>query len=221
MAQQMNKLEDLRKKNPGLRFYSVNDPEFARYGCVLKQDYSTIADAARKLEFPAEGSKYMPSVESFEALPIRAMIKEELFGELEVQLGNCWGYNSYLNALEWHKNSEINVAATDLVLLLAKLDDIEDGRLDSKKVVAFYVAEGEAIEVYADTLHFCPCQVADSGFNCVVVLPAGTNTNLDNKPEDKLLFRKNKWIFCHEDNEALKAKGVVPAIFGENYKVNY
>ena len=221
MAEQMNKLEDLRKKNPGLRFYSVNDPEFARYGCVLKQDYSTIADAARKLEFPAEGSKYMPSVESFEALPIRAMIKEELFGELEVQLGNCWGYNSYLNALEWHKNSEINVAATDLVLLLAKLDDIEDGKLDSKKVVAFYVAEGEAIEVYADTLHFCPCQVADSGFNCVVVLPAGTNTNLDNKPEDKLLFRKNKWIFCHEDNEALKAKGVVPAIFGENYRVNY
>ena len=221
MAQQMNKLEELRKKNPGLRFYSVNDPEFARYGCVLKQDYSTIADAARKLEFPAEGSKYMPSVESFEALPIRAMIKEELFGELEVQLGNCWGYNSYLNALEWHKNSEINVAATDLVLLLAKLDDIEDGKLDSKKVVAFYVAEGEAIEVYADTLHFCPCQVADSGFNCVVVLPAGTNTNLDNKPEDKLLFRKNKWIFCHEDNEGLKAKGVVPAIFGENYRVNY
>ena len=221
MAQQMNKLEELRKKNPGLRFYSVNDPEFARYGCVLKQDYSTIADAARKLEFPAEGSKYMPSVESFEALPIRAMIKEELFGELEVQLGNCWGYNSYLNALEWHKNSEINVAATDLVLLLAKLDDIEDGKLDSKKVVAFYVAEGEAIEVYADTLHFCPCQVADSGFNCVVVLPAGTNTNLDNKPEDKLLFRKNKWIFCHEDNESMIARGVVPAIFGENYRVNY
>ena len=221
MAEQMSKLEELRIKNPGLRFYSINDPEFARYGCVLKQDYSTIADAARKLEFPAEGSKYMPSVESFEALPIRAMIKEELFGELEVQLGNCWGYNSYLNALEWHKNSEINVAATDLVLLLAKLDDIEDGKLDSKKVVAFYVAEGEAIEVYADTLHFCPCQVADTGFNCVVVLPAGTNTNLDNKPEDKLLFRKNKWIFCHENNEGLKAKGVVPAIFGENYRVNY
>ena len=217
----MSKLTELREKNPSLRFYSVNDKEFARYGCVLKQDYSTIAEAAGKLEMPAEGSKYEPSVESFEALPIRAMIKEELFGELEVQLGNCWGYNSYLNALEWHKNSEINVAATDLVLLLAKLDDIEDGKLDSKKVVAFYVAEGEAIEVYADTLHFCPCQVADSGFNCVVVLPAGTNTNLDNKPEDKLLFRKNKWIFCHEDNEALKAKGVVPAIFGENYRVNY
>lgn len=220
MAEQMT-LETLRAKNPALKFYSVNDKEFARYGCVLKQDYSSIEEAARKLPMPAEGSKYEASVESFEKLPIREMIKEELFGELEVQLGNCWGYNSCLNALEWHKNSEINVAATDLVLLLAKLDDVEDGKLDAKKVVAFFVAKGEAIEVYADTLHFCPCQVADSGFNCVVVLPKGTNTNLENKPADPLLFRKNKWIFCHEDNEGLKAKGVVPAIFGENYKINY
>lgn len=217
----MNKLEILREKNPTLKFYSVNDKEFARYGCVLKQDYSTIIEAAKKLPMPAEGSKYEPSVESFEKLPLRAMIKEELFGELEVQLGNCWGYNSYLNALEWHKNSEINVAATDLVLLLAKLDDIEDGKLDAKKVVAFYVAEGEAIEVYADSLHYCPCQVSDDGFNCVVVLPKDTNTNLENKPADPLLFRKNKWIFCHDGNKELIGKGVVPAIFGENYKVNY
>lgn len=217
----MTKFETLKKKNPKLDFYSVNDREFARYGCVLKQDYSSIEEAARKLEFPPEGSKYLPSVESFEALPIRAMIKEELFGELEVQLGNCWGYNSYLNALEWHKNSEINVAATDLVLLLAKLDDVENGKLDSAKVKAFFVAKGEAIEVYADTLHFCPCQVSDDGFNCVVVLPKDTNTNLENKPADKLLFRKNKWIFCCEDNAGLIAKGVVPAIYGENYKVNY
>lgn len=220
MAEQMT-LETLRAKNPALRFYSVNDKEFARYGCVLKQDYSSIEEAARKLPMPEEGSKYEASVEAFEKLPIRAMIKEELFGELEVQLGNCWGYNSYLNALEWHKNSEINIAATDLVLLLAKLDDVEDGKLDAKKVVAFFVAKGEAIEVYADTLHFCPCQVADSGFNCVVVLTKDTNTNLENKPADPLLFRKNKWIFCHEGNEGLKAKGVVPAIFGENYKINY
>ena len=217
----MNKLEILRAKNPTLKFYSVNDKEFARYGTVLTEDYSSIIEEAKKLPMPKEGSKYEPTVASFEALPLRAMIKEELFGELEVQLGNCWGYNSYLNALEWHKNSEINVAATDLVLLLAKLDDVEDGKLDAKKVVAFYVAKGEAIEVYADTLHYCPCQVEDSGFNCVVVLPKDTNTNLENKPANPLLFRKNKWIFCHEGNTELIAKGVVPAIYGENYKVNY
>ncbi len=217
----MNKLEALRAKNPTLKLYSVNDKEFARYGTVLTGDYSSIIEEAKKLPMPGEGSKYEPTVASFESLPLRAMIKEELFGELEVQLGNCWGYNSYLNALEWHKNSEINVAATDLVLLLAKLDDVEDGKLDAKKVVAFYVAKGEAVEVYADTLHYCPCQVEDSGFNCVVVLPKDTNTNLENKPANPLLFRKNKWIFCHEGNAELIAKGVVPAIYGENYKINY
>lgn len=217
----MSRLDELKKLNPGLEFHCVCEKEFARYGCVLKQDYSALIEEAKKLPYPETGSKYEPTVPSFEALPLRSMIKEELFGELEIQMGNCWGYNSYLNALEWHKNSEINVAATDLVLLLAKLDDIEDGKLDSAKVKAFFVPAGKAIEVYADTLHFCPCQTSDEGFNCVVVLPAGTNTNLDNKPEDKLLFRKNKWIFCHEDNEGLKAKGVVPAIYGENYRIAY
>jgi len=218
----MSKLDELKAKNPGLAFYSVNDPEFARYGCVIHHDFTALMEAAKALPFPTEGSQYMPSVDSFEALTdIRIYCQNELFGELPVQLGNCWGYNSYLNALEWHKNSEINVATTGLVLLLAKLDDVVDGKLDSAKVKAFYLAQGEAVEVYADSLHFCPCQVEDTGFNCVVVLPFGTNTNLDNVPVDKLLFRKNKWIFCHEENEALKAKGVLPAIFGENYKVNY
>ena len=184
----MSRLEELRIKNPGIRFYSVKDKEFARYGCIVEHDFSGI---------------------------------EELYGELDIQIGNCWGYNSYLNALEWHKNSEINVAATDLVLILAKLDDIEDGKLDSSKAVAFLVEEGEAVEIYADTLHYCPCQVSPTGFNCVVILPKGTNRPLTNKPEDPLIFRKNKWIFCHEDNKELIAKGVVPAIYGENYRINY
>ncbi len=213
---------ELKAKNPSLEFHSVNDKEFARYGCVIKHDFSELIAAAKALDFPEEGSKYEPSVESFEALTeTREYVKEELFGELPIQMGNCWGYSSYMNALEWHKNSEINVAATDLVLLLAKLDDLEDGKLDAKKVKAFFVAEGEAIEVYADTLHFCPCQVSDEGFNCVVVLPEGTNTDLENKPADPLLFKKNKWLITHEHNEAHKAKGIVPAIFGENYKINY
>lgn len=221
MAEQMSKLEELRKKNPSIRLYSVKDKEFARYGCLVKLDLSEMAELAKRLPLPAEGSKYEASIGAFEILPVRETVKEELFGELEIQVGNCWGHNSYLNALEWHKNSEINVAATDLVLILAKLDDIEDGKLDSAKAVAFLVEEGEAVEIYADTLHYCPCQVSPTGFNCVVILPKGTNRPLTNKPEDPLIFRKNKWIFCHEDNKELIAKGVVPAIYGENYRINY
>ena len=42
--------------------------------------------------------------------------------------------------------------------------------------------------------------------------PVGYVFTLD--PEDK-------WIICHEQNEALLARGVVPGITGINYKVAY
>ena len=86
---------------------------------------------------------------------------------------------------------------------------------------AFYLPEGTVIECFATTLHFCPCQVSDEGFGLVVALPYGTNTDLDKKTDDALLFRKNKWIVSHEKNESLIARGVVPGISGENIKIEY
>ena len=47
----------------------------------------------------------------------------------------------------------------------------------------------------------------------------GTNVPLDGEPDDKLLFRKNKWLIAHEDNAELIAKGVVPGIYGPNYSL--
>ena len=44
MAEQMSRLEELRIKNPGIRFYSVKDKEFARYGCIVEHDFSGIAE---------------------------------------------------------------------------------------------------------------------------------------------------------------------------------
>ncbi len=61
----MSKLCELKAKNPTLKFYSVNDKEFARYGCVLKGDYSSLVDAALALPMPEVGSKYEPTVPSF------------------------------------------------------------------------------------------------------------------------------------------------------------
>ena len=59
-------------------------------------------------------------------------------------------------------------------------------------------------ELYATTLHYAPCQTADSGFRCVVVLPRGTNIDLDHKPqvrcgEEKLITARNKWLIGHEE----------------------
>ena len=86
---------------------------------------------------------------------------------------------------------------------------------------AFYVPAGTLIEVYATTLHFCPCQVSDAGFGCVVALPLGTNVPLDYAVSDPLLFRKNKWILAHEENQTLIDRGVVAGVYGVNYKINY
>ena len=56
---------------------------------------------------------------------------------------------------------------------------------------------------------------------CVVGLAKGTNVDLEEKSKNPLLFRKNKWIICHEGNEPLIAKGIVPAIKGINHQIKF
>ena len=122
---------------------------------------------------------YVPSVEELEALDIMKDLQNKGYGGLPVQIGYCNGHNKKLNAVEYHRNSEINVAVTDLVLLIGHQQDIEpDHTYDTSKIEAFLVPAGTGIEVYATTLHYAPCHVNEGGFQCVVVLPKGTNTDL-------------------------------------------
>ena len=124
-------------------------------------------------------------------------------------------------AREWHTCNEFNIAVRELVLLLAKREDLdEDGRLNADKVQAFYLAQGEMIEVYSDTLHFCPCEVTGSGFSCIVGLQRGTNLPI--APEQKVnkLWAANKWLLGHEANTGLIERGAFPGIYGENWKIN-
>lgn len=215
-------LENLKKLNSEVKFLDVNSPEFATFGRVIKTlDISEITKEAEKMENPENGSSYLPSVEAFEKLEIAKTIKNEFFGTLDSQLGYCWGHNNFLNATEWHKGSEINIAITPLVLILGHVWDIVDGKIDSSDFTAFYLPAGTVVEVYETTLHFCPCEVENSGFGCVVGLPKGTNTNLETEVENKMLFRKNKWLICHAENKALIEKGVVSGITGTNYEIKY
>ncbi len=204
-----------------MKLYSVNDKEFSKYGKVLELNCEEIITEAEKIKMPDEGSVYEASVPDFEKLKIKEVFQNEIFGEIPIQTGYCYGHSQSLNALEWHKNSEVNVAVTDVVLFLGTLFELEDGnKFNSDNIKAFLVKKGQAIEVYGTTLHFCPCETADSGFGCVVVLPEGTNTVLENVPSDKLLFRKNKWLIAHEKNTELINKGVVSGIYGKNLNVN-
>ena len=215
-------LERLKALNPSLPLFSVDSPEFAEYGRVLSGfDATAFVKAAEAIPMPEAGSAYQASVKEFEALPAAREICDGCFGTLDTQIGYCYGHSNYLNALEWHYSSEVNVAVTPLVLMLAKRSDIKNGRIDSSCVKVFFVPAGTVIEVFATTLHFCPCEVSKGGFGCVVALPSGTNTPLDIPVKDPLLFRENKWIFAHEGNTALLQRGVIAGVYGENYKINY
>ena len=151
-----------------------------------------------------------------------AELQNKGYGGLPSEIGYCNGHNKKLNGLEYHRNSEINVAVTDLVLLIGHQQDIEkDFTYDTSKVEAFLVPAGTGIEVYATTLHYAPCHVNEAGFQCVVVLPKGTNTELTfdtaAEGEDKLLTAKNKWLIAHEE---AAIEGAFNGLKGENVGID-
>lgn len=212
-------LEALQKANPHIQIHSVHEAVFASYGRFIEEDTTEICAAAEKLPFPEEGSRYVAAEASLEATEFAKRLREEYCGQLDEQVGICYGHSNRLNALEWHTCNEFNVAVRPLVLLLAKRGDMDEkGRLDAAKVKAFYLAQGEMIEVYSDTLHFCPCEVTTDGFSSIVGLQRDTNLPLQDRKQE-LLWARNKWLIAHEDNAPLVARGAVPGIYGENWTI--
>ncbi len=214
-------LETLKKLNNGIEVLSIHDREFKKYGRVLEIDTDEIVSAGEKLQRPQEGSSYELSVPEFETLGCSNEIREHTFGGCKVQIGICHGRNSLMNGLEYHKSSEVNIAITPLVLILGLEYEMEGDKFDASRAKAFYLKKGDAVEVYSTSMHFCPCQVSDEGFSAVVALPEGTNDILEGAVKDKLLFKKNKWIICHEKNQGLIERGVFPGIYGENHTIKY
>ncbi len=214
-------LNKLKRLNPNIRFFDIHSVEFKKYGRVIDTDTHEIVAACDKISRPTTGTEYVMSLPELETLSVCKNLKESVFGGLSAQVGLCHGYNSFLNGLEYHKSSEINIAATPLVLLLGLEYEMNGNEYSSSAIKAFYLERGDAVEVFSTSMHFCPCQVENDGLSCAVILPEGTNGTLDKEYCDRLLFRKNKWLICHEDNRALIEKGVYPGIHGENYKVEY
>ena len=205
-----------------MNIQKVTDQAFRKYGQVLEgYDFTGIIKEMKHTPVP-EDVIYVPSAEELEALDIIKDLQNKGYGGLPIQIGYCNGHNKKLNALEYHRNSEINIAVTDLILLIGCQQDVEpDHTYDTSKVEAFLVPAGTGIEVYATTLHYAPCNVQDGGFQCVVVLPAGTNTELTFETaktgEDSLMTAKNKWLIAHED---AAIEGAVNGLRGENISID-
>lgn len=200
----------------------ITDSAFAKYGRILTKDYDTKELLAKMEETPLpEDVIYVPSDGELEKLPIASTFQNSVYGGLPIQIGYCNGHNHLLNAVEYHRSSEINVAVTDLILLIGSQQDITAGyHYPTDKIEAFLVPQGTMIEVFATTLHYAPCGVEGQGFRCVVVLPRGTNLELENRPtgakEDSLLAARNKWLIAHQDAEI---EGAFVGLIGENISV--
>ena len=200
---------------------SVFDAEFSPYGQVHKgYKLDGLLAAMKAIPLPESGTTYQPAIPELEALPIFELFGANAYGGMPVQLGMCWGRNTKLNCLEYHRDSEFNVGTHDFILLLAKQDEIVDGMLDTAKVRAFRVPAGVLVEVYATTLHYAPCHTDEAeGFRVAVALPRGTN---EAKPvikaiteEDQLLWARNKWLLAHEDS-AEAGQGAAVRLSGDN-----
>ncbi len=206
-----------------MKIQNVNDASFRAYGRVLTKDYDVaeLIKAMQSTDAPADDVVYYPSIKEFEDLPIKKVIENGFFGGLPIQVGYCNGTNNKLNAVEYHRNSELGVAASDMILLLGKQQDIEaDNTYDTSKIEAFFVPAGEVVEMYATTLHYAPCSVDGKPFRNVVILPKGTNTEIEDQPkgaeEDSLLFAKNKWLIGHKDADIA---GAFNGLKGKNITV--
>ena len=194
---------------------SVCDPEFKKYGKVLEgYDVAPLLKALSEKTPLPEGVEYVMSNADLEYTDLFGQFSNNAYGGMPIQMGYCNGHNTKLNCLEYHRDRELNIGSTDFILLLATMEDIVDGKLDTSKVKAFLAKAGQVVEVYATSLHYAPCSAkAGEGFKVVIVLPKGTNgavpalTPLNE--EDKWMTAANKWLLAHEDADEAKSGAYV------------
>ena len=205
-----------------MKIQSVSDPGFLPYGKLVEgiDTASFLALLGKHTEKPEDKVIYVPSDATLEAHEIFAKLQDNVFGGLPIQIGYCNGSNRSLNALEYHRGSELIIPDDDIVLLLASLQKVKDGKLETKEVEAFLVPRGKAVLLYETSLHYAPCCAPGAkAFRATIVLPRGTNTKKpeikEGNLEDKFLTANNKWLIAHPDTAEAK-RGAFAGLIGEN-----
>lgn len=209
--------------------YHLTDERFARYGRVLPDlQVDQLVEEAGKFIRNFDGVRYERSLEVLEVTEDFKKIQKWFGGEAKLQCGLCWGHNVTMDAVEYHRSSEINVGAEDMVLMLGDMRDVKNNTYKSAALEFFFVPKGTAVELFGTTLHYAPCQASEEGFSTVVILPDMTNAPLSEDTvkkipgmtgEDRLLFGNNKWVIAHPDCSDVKNSFAYPGIIGENRKI--
>ncbi len=210
-----------------MKVQKVTDSSFSKYGKVLSgYGFEKLLDTVRECsEKPSEGTIYVPSDETLEACEVYEDLRDRAYGGMPIQIGYCNGNNHRLNCLEYHRDSEVDIAADDVILLLGRQEDIQDGVYDTSKVEAFLLPAGVAVELYATTLHYAPCNgEGKDGFRVIIVLPKGTNTDMPKFTigceEDRWMTARNKWLLAHPDAPEAQ-NGAHVGLIGENISISF
>lgn len=204
---------------------NVTDESFKKYGRILDLDTKEFVEVMMKKDTIMEGTVYKASDPEFEQLPLFTQLQKEVYGDVPIEFGYCNGRNNKLNAVEYHRCSEIDIAATDLILMLGCQQDInyENNTYETEKIEQFFIPAGTAVELYATTLHFAPSRENNEEFRCGIVLIKDTNLPLETKPinaigENRLLFARNKWLICHSKSKPAKNGGCI-GLIGKNLEI--
>lgn len=207
-----------------MKILPVTDPSFRNYGQILTgYDLGPMLDMLESVTPLSEGTAYQPEQAELMALPAAEELSKRAYGGMPIQIGWCNGHNTKLNCLEYHRDSELDVGTRDFILLVAKREEMENGRLDTGKVRAYFCPAGTMVELYATTLHYAPCSARKGeGFKVAIVLPKGTNGSrpdirLENA-EDEILWASNKWLLAHAGSGEA-AQGAPVRLDGENIDI--
>ncbi len=203
-----------------MQIKSIVDPCFKKYGRVLDIKLPETLENLAKTE-NSDGVVYVASEKTLENTSEFELIQNSVFGGMPIQIGYCNGVNNALNAVEYHRDSEINITGTEAIFMVGLQTDIaDDFTYDTSKIEIFKADAGMVVELFATTLHFAPCSVDGKQFKVAVVLPKGTNTDAPNLSgvfaEDKLMTHKNKWLIAHKD---ANIDGAFIGLVGENIKI--
>jgi len=192
----------------------INEQTFARYGQELKGfDFVDFVDTHHEElieKIPRTGNHYEASTANLESTSLYDWLKENVYGNMEIQLGICAGQNTETTAVEYHMGSEVVIALTDCLLPLGAQADMIEAHYDVAKMETFLLKKGQAVELYSTTLHYSPLKKDDQGYATLVALLRGTNDLLTQASQNPLLLVKNKFMIVHASREDKIAAGALP-----------
>lgn len=219
-----NTLNKLQQKNSEYHIEQINQANFKVYGNVLSDyDLTEVKNFfAENVSYGENGNSYNPSNQELERISVIQKIGNDIFAGMNFSAGECTGQAQSFSAVEYHQGSEVNIMLTDVVMVLGKRSQIQNGLFNAAtKAKIFFIPAGTIIEMYSDTLHYSPIKVESSGFKAVVMVLQGTNQPLPAgfKSTNPWIVKKNKFQAAHATRKDKLAAGSVEGVSGKLIKL--